>query len=229
VPALCLPRLGPAIHAPPAPHDPLDVRGRAARPTARSRASVSVSRRGLGHAPWRRTAPRGPGRGREVAVFLGRARTGPVHGPPQVKPHPPGEPGSTGAEAVFHPRARRTRGSARAGARWRRRDARTARRSRRRAGPALWRNAEGQGQVTTECAGESPPRTYERLYTWFCAFGKGQKRLISGRVMIFDLVVSDRRPASPCRAAGQALTEGCRALTSHPDKAVKRKAWNGDS
>ena len=77
-----LPRLGLAIHLPPAPHDALDMRGRARAPH-REQAGFRLRR---GHA--RQGAdlgvgelPAGQGLGQERAASRGRARPGPAPGP----------------------------------------------------------------------------------------------------------------------------------------------------
>ena len=93
--------------------------------------------RGSGPGPWHTTAPRGRGPGPSPAASPGRAPPGPSHGPPPGRAPPASSARRRrSGTRCSSPPGRRTRGSDRGGARWRPRDARTARRSRRPAGPA---------------------------------------------------------------------------------------------
>jgi hypothetical protein len=100
MPALRLPRFGPPIHAPPAPHDPLNV-GRRARAPHRQQPGFGLRRGHAGQgADLRvRQLPAGEGLGEEGQHPEGARHPDPFPGRAQVEPHPPGEPGGAGAEA----------------------------------------------------------------------------------------------------------------------------------
>jgi len=131
------------------PHDPLDVGGRAAPPHASNRSPSPASRRESARATlaYESSRARGPGAG--AAGSRARARRALARAPPPGPGHSPAQPGGAGSGTpCSSPRARRTRGSGRAGARWPPRRAPTARRSRRPADPAL--DALGEGKRSGE-------------------------------------------------------------------------------
>jgi hypothetical protein len=101
-----LPRLGLPIHPPPAPDDPLDVRGRARSPHPQQ-PRLGLRRRHPGQGPdlGVRQLPAAEGLGEEWQRREGPRDPDPLAGCAQVEPHAPAQPGGAGAEARVPPAA----------------------------------------------------------------------------------------------------------------------------
>ncbi len=103
--------------------------------------------------------------------------------------------------------------------RWRRRGARTARRSRRRDDPAPRRDA----QQANGSAWESPPSVEGTLHPEFRALGERPGRAIRRREMIFCSGPARLRAGGPVRGAEPKGIGAATARSTHATEPVKRK------